>query len=432
MSVGRRWASSARASSGRRATIEPDPDEGRAGEQREGGGAVGARRGIVGRLARSRLNRAPVIVLFAQVTHVVGDTAIGAALATTLFFDVPVGEARTQVALYLGLAFAPYALLSPIVSRAMRRRDRAHGTAIVASDIGRALLAALLIPEVDSLLLYPLGFGLLVLSRIHSVSRNALLPELLERDGDLLEANAAVSVTSGAAGLIGGGTAVALAAVFGSTAPLLLAALAFAAGSMAGLWLAPPLLRRVAEPAPAWRPDAATRRMAAALVASRAALGFVGLLLAFAFHDPESNLELTASLGALALGIGVAPFTIGLARRLVREHLAGASLGVLAVTASAVSLLDGFAAAAALSGLVGFSAASARLAFDAHVQERVPVAARAGAYARYETFLQLGWIGGAAAGSLLELSVRSGGYVVAAIAVAGLAAGHVVGRSHRP
>ena len=424
---GRREPSTARASRGRRATIELHHDDERAGEAKQRSGAGAPRRGVFGRLARSRLNRAPVVVLFAQVTHVVGDTAIGAALATTLFFDVPVGEARAQVALYLGLAFAPYALLSPIVSRAMRRRDRAHGTAIVASDIGRAVLAALLIPEVESLLLYPLGFGLLVLSRIHSVSRNALLPELLERDGDLLEANAAVSVSSGLAGLVGGAIAVALAAVFGSTAPLLLAAVAFATGSMAGLWLAPPLVPKDDGPVAPWQAEGATRRMAAALVASRAALGFVGLLMAFTFHDSESSLELTASLAALALGIGLAPFTIGLARRLVHDHLAGAALAVLAVTAAAASLLDGLAAAATLSGLVGFSAASARLGFDAHIQDRVPAAARAGAYARYETFLQLGWIGGAAIGSLLELSVTSGSYVVAGIAVAGLAAGRAVG-----
>ena len=381
------------------------------------------------RLARSRLNRAPLVVLFAQVTHVLGDTAIGAALATTLFFDVPVGEARTEVAVYLAVAFAPYALLSPIVSRAVRDRDSAHGTAIVASDIGRAVLAALLIPEVDSPLLYPLGFGLLVLSRVHSVSRNALLPELLERDDDLLEANAAVSVASGAAGLVGGGVALALAAVLGPTAPLLLATLAFASGSMAGLWLAPPVLRKDTGPPPAWVADGATRRVAAVVVASRVALGFVGLLMAFTFHDAGSGMELTVSLVALALGIGVAPFTIGLARRLVGEHLASAAMVVLAVTATAASVLDGLGAAAALSALVGVAAATVRLAFDAHVQQRVPPAARAGAYARYETFLQLGWIAGAAAGSLLELSLTSGSYVIAAIATAGVTAGHVVGRS---
>ncbi|MDQ3385901.1 MAG: hypothetical protein M3503_07840 [Actinomycetota bacterium] len=59
----------------------------------------------------------------------------------------------------------------------------------------------------------------------------------------------------------------------------------------------------------------------------------------------------------------------------------------------------------------------------------MPGAARASAYARYETFLQLGWIGGAAMGSILELSVTSGSDVVAGIALDGLAAGHVVGTS---
>lgn len=98
------------------------------------------------------------------------------------------------MALYLALAFAPYASLSPIVSHAMRRRDRTQRRAIVVQRRRSGRCSPLLVPEVDSLLLYPVGFGLLVLSRVHSVRRNALLRELLEREDDLLEPNAAVSV----------------------------------------------------------------------------------------------------------------------------------------------------------------------------------------------------------------------------------------------
>lgn len=370
------------------------------------------------------------MVLFAQATHIVGDTAVGAALASTLFFDLPVGEARTDVALYLVLAFAPYALLSPIVTRALGRRARVHGAAIVASDIARAVLATLLINEVDGVLLYPLGFALLVLSRVHSVSRNSLLPELIEDDGDLLAANAAVSVVSGAAGLVGGGTALALAALFGATAPLLVAAAAFSTGSLVGLWLRPPLARdaRGGAAGEAWVPDAAMSRIAAQLVASRAALGFAGVLVAFALHGPAHTRELTTTLALLAAGIGLAPFTVGLVRRRFGDRLATAALVALAVVAAASTTLDGVSGAAVLAGAVGFFSATARLGFDAHVQEHVPEPARGRSYARYETLLQLGWIAGAAAGSLLELSLRSGGFVVAAIAAAGVVAGRLAAR----
>ena len=44
-----------------------------------------------------------------------GDTLITIGLAGTIFFNVPLGEARTKVALYLLITMIPFALLAPVV-----------------------------------------------------------------------------------------------------------------------------------------------------------------------------------------------------------------------------------------------------------------------------------------------------------------------------
>jgi hypothetical protein len=42
---------------------------------------------------------------------------VAVALAGTLFFSVPIGEARSRVALYLLLTMLPFALLVPVAGR---------------------------------------------------------------------------------------------------------------------------------------------------------------------------------------------------------------------------------------------------------------------------------------------------------------------------
>ncbi|MEJ7788188.1 MAG: hypothetical protein WKF96_25590 [Solirubrobacteraceae bacterium] len=100
------------------------------------------------------------------------------ALANTLFFAVPLGEARDKVALYLVMTMAPFALLSPFVGPILDRTRGAYRVAIIGAGLGRGLLAVLLSSRTDRLTLYPLAFGLLVLSRIHGVSRSALVPRV--------------------------------------------------------------------------------------------------------------------------------------------------------------------------------------------------------------------------------------------------------------
>ena len=58
-----------------------------------------------------------------QIGHAAADAAVAVALANTLFFAVPLGEARDKVALYLVMTMAPFALLSPLVGPILDRTE---------------------------------------------------------------------------------------------------------------------------------------------------------------------------------------------------------------------------------------------------------------------------------------------------------------------
>jgi len=62
-----------------------------------------------------------VRVMLAQAAHAAGDALVAVALAGTLFFSVPTGQARGHVGLYLLLTMTPFALLSPVVGPILDR-----------------------------------------------------------------------------------------------------------------------------------------------------------------------------------------------------------------------------------------------------------------------------------------------------------------------
>jgi hypothetical protein len=113
-----------------------------------------------------------------------GDALVAVALAGTLFFAVPVAAARPRVALYLLLTVAPFAVVAPLLGRLLDGRSGAGRLALFAAMTLRAALAALAVARTQSLLLYPLAFGLLVCSRAHGISRTAMVPELADPTGE--------------------------------------------------------------------------------------------------------------------------------------------------------------------------------------------------------------------------------------------------------
>jgi MFS family permease len=401
-----------------------------------------------------------------------GDALVAVALAGTLFFAVPVAAARPRVALYLLLTVAPFAVVAPLLGRLLDGRRGAGRLAVAAALLLRALLAYLTVPRTGSLLLYPLAFGLLVCSRVHGISRSALVPELVPPDReaspgssdpgrDLVAVNARMARVAAVGGTLGALLGVGLDRLLGGGAVLWAATLAFAAGGALALWLPSATPRRrpasagreaterpaTGRPASARREAAAGRRDRARVALDRrtarlarppgrvrlartanatvrAVGGFSLFLLAFELRRQGVG---TAGLGLLLAGVGVGAvagaFLLPRAAGLFREAgLLGAGLTVCGVTALLLAGRVGVATAA-LAGLVmGGGVAAARLGFESLVQREVPPAGRGTAITRAETAFQLAWVAGAVVPVALPLPPDPSLVVVGVVCLAGAAA----------
>ncbi|HYN18418.1 MAG TPA: MFS transporter [Actinomycetes bacterium] len=387
---------------------------------------------VGGRVLGTRGSGRPLDRLaWVHATSTLGDALVAVALAGTLFIAVPVAAARPRVALYLLLTVAPFAVVAPLLGRLLDGRSGAGRLALAAAMALRAALAALAVARTQSLLLYPLAFGLLVCSRAHGISRTAMVPELLGPEGlgvpgaagrdrrDLVAVNGRMARVAALGGTAGALLGVGLDRLLGGGAVLWAAAIAFTAGGALALSLPTPRRRSrdpapgspgSRDPAPGARRDPLARRSArlarppgrvrlarTANATVRAVGGFTLFLLAFELRRQGVG---TAGLGLLLAGVGVGgvigAFLLPRAARLVRED--GLLAGGLLLCGTTAWLLAGRAGveSAAVGGLaMGAGIAAARLGFESLVQRDVPPPARGTAITRAETTFQLAWVAGA-------------------------------------
>lgn len=383
-----------------------------------------------------------------------GDALVAVSLAGTLFFGVPVGQARGRVALYLLLTMAPFALLAPVIGPALDRIRRGRRLGMAATLLGRALLAwamARALVTANPLALYPAAFGVLVLSKAYAVSRGAVIPRVLPPGIGLVRANARLTLAglllASAAAALGGGVS----ALFGPEWTLRLAASVFLGGSFLALAL-PTHVDSVEEPQAGPLPSPATAAGLVARVtrglgpvvaiamgaaaASRALGGFLALFLAFLVRThPLGGLR-----GGPALGVIVAAAAAGglvgtgLGARLPGlrpEALVRLVTGAAALACSAGALLFGLLPVVLVAMVAGLAQSVSKLALDALIQREVPEAVRSSVFARSETILQLAWVLGGAIGIVLPLQGRPG-LGLAAVGLGVAFAGTVRGlRRHR-
>ena len=173
-----------------RARPRPRPADGRAGRRagcrgcgpgdrparcgrRPPGAAAAARAEGAGESGLSRL-------IGLHAFNAAGDTAVAISLAGTLFFQVPTGEARSQVALFLGLTMLPFAIVAPLIGPFLDRFSHGRRWAIGATMAIRAFLCWVLGTAVitDSQWLFPAALGVLVSSKAYAVTRAAAVPRL--------------------------------------------------------------------------------------------------------------------------------------------------------------------------------------------------------------------------------------------------------------
>jgi len=338
----------------------------------------------------------------AHAVAVAGDTLVAIALAGTLFFSIDVGEARGEVFLYLALTVAPFAVVAPLVGPALDRAAGGRRWMVVGAAALRALVCLLMVRDVDSLLLFPEAFAVLVLGKSHQVAKSALVPTVVTSHEGLVEANSKLSLISGLMGFTAAVPGAVLLQLGGSEWVLGLAALVFAAAT-AVAWRIPSVQIAVEPESAAGRAE--LRSTAVLLAASamgllRGVVGFLTFLLAFGLRtDGSPTWHFGVVLGVSAVGglagAGLAPV---LRRSVVEERILSGLLVVVATAGVLAAWLGGLVGATLLAAAVGVGAAGAKQAFDSIVQRDAPDANRGRSFARFEARFQLIWVAGAVLG----------------------------------
>jgi hypothetical protein len=363
--------------------------------------------------------------LLFHATGAAGDALIAIALAGSLFFSVPETEARGRVALYLALTVAPFAIVAPFLAKFLDRHRGSLRLAMVVAALGRGVLAWLLSTRLDSAYLFPIAFGVLVLSRATLVVRGALLPTLTPDEGSLVDANAALSKAGALAGMVAVLPGIVLARWISERLELLLTALVYFAGVIPALRLPSARGRRpMEEQLDARRALRTVSFRQAVLIATgmRFLVGFLVFHLAFALRrEHEGTLGLGLLIASAAIGTLFGAFLAPRLRRgLKEEGILFTTMGLAAIAGLVVGSWFSVQSAAVLVFVFGAASGAAKVAFDSLVQRGTSEAGRGFAFARFESLLQLAWVVGGVVPLLL--SVPSGPGVVGAGVVATLLA----------
>jgi hypothetical protein len=359
-----------------------------------------------------------------------GDTLVALALAGSLFFSISPDAARTRVALYLVLTMAPFAVVAPLIGPWIDRKEGGRRSMVVLSAGARAALCVVMIDSLDSLLLFPLAFAVLVLGKGYQVARTSLVPGLVRDESELVEANAKLTLISGIGGFV---AAVPGALVLQLGAPwvLVLAAVVFGVGTLTALRIPRTAVAvdRVDQVERAELRSAGIVLAASAMAVLRGVVGFLAFFAAFYLRSDEApalwfGVVLgTSGVGAL-VGAAVAPAV----RRHVREErILLASLALVTVGAVFGLNMGGRSSMALVAAVVGVSAGAGKLAFDSIVQRDAPHANRGRSFARFETRFQLIWVVGAFLPVVIPVPLGVG-YVGMAVVCAAAAFSYATGR----
>jgi hypothetical protein len=352
-----------------------------------------------------------------------GDAAVAVALAESVFFALPVGQARVHVALYLLLTIAPLALAAPLLVPLL---DRAGPRRLISfcAAVGRAVLAIYLATRVSTWLLFPLALGLMVLSKIHSITKNGLTVAYAPSEEGLVRANARLGRVAAVGAVLAAIPAAGALKAWGSNGALYFAAVVYVVCALLVLRLPHPRVK--ASPGEVGKRGRIPHlsRPAAGTAVLRAASGFLLFLLAFSLRRagagfPKYWLGILA--GAATLGKYLGDFIAPRLPLNVREEAVVVGSIVGAGIAAALALWEFHLWSLAIfAALVGISTEFGILAFQSLMQRTVPKNAFGRVFVRYEVMFQLAWVAGAFVPAMFPIDFQEG---IVLMAVGYLAAG---------
>ena len=341
---------------------------------------------------------------------VAADTLVAIALADSIFFSIPVGEAEGRIAAYLLLTMAPLALAGPLLVPVLDRAGPRRAIS-VSSAAGRAFLALYLAPRTSTSLLFPAVLLLLVLSRVHAITKNGLVLAYAGSEEGLVRANARLGRFTALGAALAALVGLAVLKVGGPGAPIYLASAVYAVTALLNLRLPQPRIPRTDARTVAARgrvPALATPAFGA--IALRTASGFLLFLLAFALRrDEEPTYWFGVVVGAGLAGALVADLIAPRIRERLREDIVVLA-SLLGAGLAAFGAFQAFTlpVLAAFGFVAGTATELGRLAFQSLMQREAPAGALGRVFVRYEVMFQLAWVIGALFPALLPIDFHLG------------------------
>jgi hypothetical protein len=351
-----------------------------------------------------------------HMSSAAGDALLAVALADSVFFSLPVGEARPKVALYLALTMAPLAVAAPLLVPLLDRAGPRRVVSAVAAA-GRAVAATFAATHTTSLLLFPAVFVVLVLSKVHAVAKNGLVAAYVENDQTLLAANAQLGRVAAVSVVLVAGPGVLILKLGSSPMVLYVAAIVYVLATLLCMRLPKPRSDALAStPAPEDTSALARGRVPSLATAAtgtaclRAAQGFLLFLMAFSLRTAGKP---AYWLGLLVLGSVVGGYVGDVLGPRLRPGLQAQTvvLGSLVLAgAGAVFALSayGLPTLVVFSFLAGGATELGRLAFQSLMQRAAPGNLSGRVFVRYEAVFQLAWVAGALLPAMIPIPFRGG------------------------
>lgn len=373
-------------------------------QARRAAGAQGAERSGLSRLIEL------------HACNAAGDAAVAISLAGTIFFAGATSEARSQVALFLGLTMLPFAIVAPLIGPFLDRFSHGRRWAIGATFAVRAFLCWVLAGAIaaESIWFYPAALGVLVASKAYGVTRAAAVPRLLPTEITLVKANGRVSL-AGVVGVAISAPLAGAAAYFGPEWVLRYAFLVFVLGTVAAILLPAKVdssegeeqvgeIGGVGAATTGRRGTGVPAAVAFALRVNcgpRWLSGFLTMYMAFLLRaepipgwEDRTTLLIGLVIGGAGLGNTLGILVASLAKKINPAVMVVvalvADIAICVITAVFYNLIT-----IVLLGLTaGLMQYLAKVSLDSTIQTGVPARSHASAFARGDTTLQLAWVVG--------------------------------------
>lgn len=379
--------------------------------------------------------------------NLAGDAALTVSLAGTIF-AIPTDEARGQVAQFLLLTMAPFALLAPFIGPLLDRFRHGRRWAIGTTLALRGFLCWVLADAVarDSAWLFPAALGCLVASKAYGVTRASAVPRLLPPGFSLVNANSR-NALAGVAGMAVGGGLAGAAAQIGPEWSLRMAFLIYVVGTVLAIRLPARVdssagehdiedtvpVRTTGTPGQRRGLGQRLRARLAALptavlvalcsaIGARLLTGFLTLFMAFLMREHpipglSGTLVLAFVVGAAGTGNALGTLVGNALKHRRPEMIVSAALLADVVAALATAFFYSVWTLVGLGLVAGLAGQLVKLSSDAVVQRDIEEAVRTRFFAWSETVLQIAWVIGGAIGIALPLIPQLGFGVISGLLV---------------